>query len=56
MVLPIAFLLGAAFGWFRAMRRGGDRMDGLQYAVGHGILFLLVALTLTILLRRLGVI
>jgi prolipoprotein diacylglyceryltransferase len=56
MLLLVAFLLGAAFGWHRARRRGGDRLDQAQYAAVHGILFVLVALTASILGARLGLI
>ena len=42
MLLPAAFALGALLGWQRAGRRGGDRLDQLQYAAAHGILFVLV--------------
>ena len=37
MLFVIAFVLGALFGWQRAARRGGDRLDQLQYAAVHGI-------------------
>ncbi len=56
MILPVAFLLGAAIGWRRARRRGGDRLDQLQYAAAHGIVFTLAAVVLTILGQRLGLI
>jgi prolipoprotein diacylglyceryltransferase len=56
MLLPIAFVLGAALGWHRARRRGGDRLDQAQYAAAHGILFVLVALTASIVGARLGLI
>lgn len=56
MLLPLAFALGALFGWRRAVARGGDRLDKLQYAAAHGILFVLVTLAATILARRLGLI
>jgi len=56
LVLPIAFLLGAAFGWNRARVRDGDRLDKLQYAAAHGILFTLVALLAMVLAQRFGVI
>lgn len=49
MLLLILFLLGAAFGAMRAARRGGDRLDQLQYAAAHGILFVLLALTVSVL-------
>jgi len=54
MLLPIAFVLGALFGWHRATRQGGDRLDHLQYAAVHGILFTLVALGAAIFAQRLG--
>jgi hypothetical protein len=56
MLLPAAFVLGALFGWHRAGRRGGDRLDKLQYGAVHGILFVLVTLAATILVQRLGLI
>jgi phosphate/sulfate permease len=56
MLLPLAFALGALFGWRRAVARGGDRLDKLQYAAVHGILFTLVTLVVTIGAERLGLI
>jgi hypothetical protein len=56
MILPIAFALGMALGWRRAARRGGDRLDKWQYGIAHGIAFALLALALTILARRTGLI
>ncbi len=55
MLLPIAFALGMLVGWRRAARRGGDRLDRLQYGAAHGIAFTLAALAMTILAERLGV-
>lgn len=49
MLLLVLFLLGAVFGALRAARRGGDRLDQLQYAAAHGILFVLIALTVSVL-------
>ena len=54
MLLPLSFLLGFALGWGRAGRRGGDRLDRLQYGAAHGILFVLVALILLFAAERLG--
>ena len=54
MLLPLSFLLGFAFGWQRASKRGGDRLDKLQYGAVHGILFAIVALILLIGAQRLG--
>ena len=52
MILPIAFLCGAALGWWRAGKRGGERLDKLQYAAAHGIAFALLALVVTIIMAR----
>ncbi|WP_424932567.1 apolipoprotein acyltransferase [Amaricoccus macauensis] len=56
MLILIAFILGAFFGWRRAKRRGGDRFDGLQYAAVHAILFALLTMAAIVVLQRLGVI
>jgi len=48
MILPIAFLIGALIGWFRASKRNGNTLDKLQYAATHGIALLLLALLITI--------
>ena len=53
MLLVVAFALGMLVGWQRAARRGGDRLDSLQYGAAHGIAFTLAALALTILAERL---
>lgn len=55
MLLPVAFALGALIGWWRAARRGGDRLDKLQYGAVHGIVFTLLALALLVLGERAGV-
>ena len=54
MGLVVVFVLGFAFGWWRAKRRGGNRLDQLQYGAGHGIALTLAALALGILLGHLG--
>ena len=54
MLIAAAFVLGALLGWRRAVRRGGDRLDRLQYAAVHAILFVLVTLILTIAAQRFG--
>jgi hypothetical protein len=52
MLLAVAFALGVLVGWRRAARRGGDRLDRLQYGAVHGIAFALAALALTVVLGR----
>ncbi len=56
MIFPLAFLLGGLVGWRRAGRRGGDRLDKLQYAIVHGILFALVTFGLIVVAQRLGLV
>jgi hypothetical protein len=56
MLLPIAFALGALLGWHRARRRGGDRLDRIQYAAAHGILVLLLTVIALVAAGRLGLV
>ncbi len=55
MLFAVAFALGALFGWQRAARRGGDRLDRLQYAAVFGIIFVLVSVILIVVAGRTGV-
>jgi len=54
MIVFAAFVLGAALGWIRAARRGGNRLDRLQYAAAHAIAFAVAGLFVVIALNRLG--
>jgi hypothetical protein len=54
MILFPAIALGAMIGWLRARRRGGNRLDRLQYAAGHAIFFAILGLFATILYHRLN--
>ena len=54
MVLPIAFIFGALFGSLKAKKRNGNKFDMLHYGATYGIVFVLLALVLTILFQRLG--
>lgn len=54
MILLPAILLGAAVGWWRAARRGGNRADKVQYALAHAIFFAILALFATILYHRMS--
>jgi hypothetical protein len=49
-----AILLGAAVGWWRAGRRGGNRADKVQYALVHAIFFAILAIFATILYHRMS--
>ena len=52
MIVIFAFILGAAFGWFRAGKLNGNRADRLQYAVGFALAFSVVGLLVTVVLSR----
>lgn len=52
MAPVIGILLGAAFGVFTAKRKGGTRLDMLQYAGAFGIIFGLVGLFVAIIMAR----
>lgn len=54
MLLPLSFVLGFALGWQRAARRGGDRLDRLQYGAVHGIVFVLAALIVLVAAQQFG--
>ncbi len=56
MLLTLVFLAAFAIGWLRAGRRGGDRLDQLQYGAAHGIFFALVTFIAWILAIRFGLI
>jgi hypothetical protein len=48
------FILGAAIGALTAKRRGGRRLDILQYAAGYAIAFTLLGLFATIFIDRMA--
>ena len=56
MVQIVAMIAGFALGWYRAGKRGGNRLDKLQYGAAHGIAFFILGLFLTILADRLGLV
>lgn len=53
MIVLAALLLGIAWGVRTATRRGGNRLDKLQYATAAGIAGALLGLILTIVIERL---
>lgn len=53
MIFFPAIVIGAALGWYRATKRGGNRLDKLQYAGSHAILFAILGLFATIIYHRL---
>lgn len=54
MIVIAAFFLGAAIGWMRAAKAGGNRADKLQYAAAHGLALTVLALFVTLFLSRMG--
>ncbi len=54
MLVAIAFVLGCAFGWSRAARRGGAMPDRIQYALAHGIPAALITLVVVTVAARIG--
>lgn len=52
MIILAAFILGAAIGWFRATRLGGNRADKLQYALAHALALTVLGLLVTVILAR----
>lgn len=54
MIVAIGFVLGLIWGGLLARRRGGARLDMVQYAASFGIAFALVGLFVTIFMNRAG--
>ena len=52
MIVIGGFLFGVILGATIALRRGGRKLDALQYGAGFGILFTLIGLFVTIFLER----
>lgn len=52
MIVILMAILGIALGWALAGKRGGDKMDKLQYAAAYFIAFSLIGLFLTVLIER----
>ena len=54
MIVIGGFILAAANGGVTAKRRGGRRLDILQYAAGYAIAFTLLGLFATIFIDRMA--
>ena len=52
MIVIGGFILGAVIGAATALRRGGRKLDALQYGAGFGIAFGLLGLFVTLFLER----
>jgi hypothetical protein len=54
MIIIAGLVSGATLGAITAARRGGKRLDMLQYAAGFGIAFSLFGVFLTIVIERMA--
>jgi hypothetical protein len=54
MIVIAGLVLGAVMGAVTASKRGGKRLDMLQYAAGYGIAFCLLGVALTIFIERMA--
>lgn len=52
MIVIAGLVLGAILGARTALKRGGKRLDALQYAAGYGIAFALLGLFVTLFIDR----
>jgi hypothetical protein len=52
MIVIAGLVFGALLGARTALKRGGKRLDALQYAAGYGIAFALLGLFLTLFIDR----
>lgn len=55
MLLTLVFIAGFALGWQRAARRGGDRLDRLQYGAAHAIPLTLLTFVAWIIAVQVGI-
>ncbi len=51
----IGGIVGIILGWTRAVKRGGNTADKLQYAAGHGIALLLVGYFTALFMAKFGI-
>ncbi len=54
MIVILFFFVGAAFGAFRAKRRGGNRLDMAQYGATYAMILAVIGLFITIFIGRMG--
>lgn len=52
MIAIVSALIGGLFGYIRAKRRGGNRLDLLQFAAVHALIFAILGLFITIFIER----
>ncbi len=54
MIVIAGLVIGAIIGARTALKRGGRKLDALQYGAAYGILCALVGLVLTIIIGRIA--
>ena len=54
MIWTAGLLGGAAYGTYTALKRGGRKLDALQYAAGFAIAFGLLGLAISVFLDRIS--
>ncbi|MCQ0970014.1 hypothetical protein MLD63_06190 [Paracoccus sp. TK19116] len=54
MILIATLLIGAFVGWRKAARLQGDRLDRLQYAAVHAMIFAVIGLFVTLMIDRMA--
>jgi hypothetical protein len=54
MIWTAGLLLGAAYGAYTAIKRGGRRLDALQYGAGYAVAFGLIGLVISVFLDRMA--
>ena len=54
MIWTAAIVIGAIVGAVTALKRGGRKLDALQYATGFAIAFGLAGLVVSVFLDRMG--
>lgn len=54
MIWTAGIFGGAAFGAFTALRRGGRKLDALQYGAAFAVAFGLLGLVISVFLDRMG--
>ena len=54
MIVIAALIIGAALGWRRAVKLGGNRKDRVQYAVAFALVFAMIGVFATIFVHRMA--
>ncbi|MCH2248855.1 MAG: apolipoprotein acyltransferase [Cognatishimia sp.] len=52
MIVIVLAVIGLLLGFRTASKRGGNRLDKLQYTAGYGIAFTILGVILTIVIER----